>query len=210
MLTDLRRQFPDMPESILRKTDLMFRGVRFTEELRQAVAEGAAENFWPYTKRDAESKLTQIAVPYLFRLEGGTVARVRVDDTSDLTVRRGPEGVAFMLWSDGHPVCPIDFVRAHSWHSFRTSDGLSNYEAGVEQLGDMLVVNVAPGCEYYRAKDENHESMKCAFCAYGRFGPRCSALGQVPGQEAPDPAALPDSTKCFPRRRHPARPATST
>jgi len=37
MLTDLRRQFPDMPGDILRKTDLMFRGVRFTEELRQAV-----------------------------------------------------------------------------------------------------------------------------------------------------------------------------
>ena len=109
MLTDLRRQFPDMPESILRKTDLMFRGVRFTEELREAVAEGAAEYFWPYTKRDAESKLTQIAVPLLFRLEGGTVARVRVDDTSDLTVRRGPEGVAFMLCSDGQSVLSYRF-----------------------------------------------------------------------------------------------------
>jgi hypothetical protein len=190
MLTSLRQRFPDMPASILWKTDLMFRGVRFTEELAQAVAEGAAENYWPYTKRDAESKLIQIPVPYLFRLESGAVARVRVDDTSDLSVRRRPGSKAFMLYSGDQSICPIEFVEQHSWHSFRTSDGLSHNEAGVEQLGDMLVVNVGPGCEYYRVKDENHDSLRCSFCAYGRFGPRSTALGQVPGRPEPDPAAL--------------------
>jgi len=190
MIDNLKAQFRDIPASVLWKTDLLFRGVRYSPELTEAVAGGAAENYWPYTKRDAESRLVQIPVPYLFRLESGSVARVRVDDTSDLAVRRDGSPTGFMLCRGEQPLCPIDFVKAHSWQSFRTSDGLTNYEAGVEQLGDMLVVNVAPGCEYHRAKDERGESMKCAFCAYGRFGPRATALGQVPGRLEPDAQAL--------------------
>src|SRR5579862_8591002 len=122
MLETLRGQFPDMPATILWKTDLMFRGVRYTEELTQAVNEGAALNYWPYTRRDEDMKLIQLPVPYLFRLENGAVARVRVDDTSGLAVRRAPAGAGFMLWNQDQPVCPIQFVTAHSWHSFRTSD----------------------------------------------------------------------------------------
>ena len=75
-------------------------------------------------------------------------------------------------------IAPV--AKWHGWHSFRTSDGMTSHEAGVEQLGDMLVVNMMPGCEYHSAKDEWGRSMKCSFCAYGRFGPRSAALGQVP------------------------------
>src|ERR1022692_3273389 len=180
----------DIPGAVLWKTELMFRGVRYTPELAAAVSEGAAENYWPYTKRDAASHLLQIPVPYLFRLENGSVARVRVDDTSDLAVRRAQRGDGFALCDGDEPLCPIDFVQAHSWQSFRTSDGFSHYEAGVERLGDMLVVNVAPGCEYHRTKNDAGESLKCAFCAYGRFGSRSIVLGQVPGQVSPGAMAL--------------------
>ena len=180
----------DIPGAVLWKTELMFRGVRYTPELAAAVSEGAAENYWPYIKRDAASRLLQIPIPYLFRLENGSVARVRVDDTSDLAVRRAQRGDGFALYDGDGPLYPIDFVQAPSWQSLRTSDGFSYYEAGVEQLGDMLVVNVAPGCEYHGSKNDAGESMKCAFCAHGRFGPRSTALGQVPGQVASGPHAL--------------------
>jgi hypothetical protein len=54
----------------------------------------------------------------------------------------------------------------------------------VEQLGDMLVVNLTPGCEYFMQKKG------CAFCAYGKFSPRTKALGQVPGEIRPNDIAL--------------------
>jgi hypothetical protein len=57
-------------------------------------------------------------------------------------------------------------------------------DAGVEQLGDMLVVNLTPGCEYFMTKSS------CSFCGYGRFTPRTQALGQIPGVIQPASKAL--------------------
>jgi hypothetical protein len=190
MITALRQQFPAVPDPVLWKTELLFRGVRFTEALAEASAEGAAPNFWPYRKRDASGRLQLVPVPYLFELESGAVARVRVDDGSALAVRRDAPGGPFGLWRGDERLCGLDFVRAHAWQGFRTSDGATPFEAGVEQLGDMLVVNVAPGCEYFRVEGEGAGGLRCAFCAYGRFGKRSRALGQVRGRVAVESRTL--------------------
>jgi hypothetical protein len=184
MISALHEKFPTLPASILWKTELLFQGVHYTEELAQASAGGAAPNYWPYRKQGADGRMKIVEVPYLFLLEGGAVARVRVDDRSPMSVKREKEGMAFQLYENGRHLCEVGFVRAHAWQQFRTTDGASHYEAGVEQLGDMLVVNVTPGCEYFM------ERKRCAFCAYGRFNQRSEALGQKPGQLAPNPVAL--------------------
>lgn len=189
MITALRTQFRDVPELVLWKTELLFRGVRFTDVLADAVLEGAAPNFWPYRKPEP-SGWKVIDVPYLFRLEGGAVARVRVDNRSDLEVRREGPGQPFTLWNRDELLCSLDFVRAHTWQGYRTKDGATPQAAGVEQLGDMLVVNVAPGCEYYRAKDGSGHSFRCSFCGYGRFDERTKTMGQMRGQTELDPGLL--------------------
>jgi hypothetical protein len=168
----------------------MFRGVRFTDALAAAVVEGAAPNFWPYRKKDDAGKNVTIPVPYLFRLEGGGVARVRVDDRSAYAVQRQHTGVPFELTHEHDPLCRVEFVSAHPWQDYRTRDGRTPFEAGVEQLGDMLVVNVAPGCEYFRETEDDGRSRRCSFCAYGRFDRRSLTLGQKPGQVELDPAML--------------------
>jgi hypothetical protein len=183
-MAPLNETFPTLPPSILWKTELLFRGVHFTEELAQASAEGAAPNYWPYRKHVADGRVEMVEVPYLFKLEGGAVARVRVDDRSPLSVRRENPGAPFQLFEHDRALCEVGFVKAHAWHKFRTSDGAGNHQAGVEQLGDMLVVNVTPGCEYFT------ERMRCAFCAYGRFSHISKALGQEPGHVAANPMAL--------------------
>jgi len=189
MISALRARFPEIPDPVLWKTELLFRGVRFTQELADAAAEGAAPNFWPYRQRDAAGKVHLVPVPYLFRMEGGAVARVRVDDRSALAVRRA-NGAPFALCEGDEALCSVDFVGAHAWQAFRTRDGASPFAAGVEQLGDMLVVNVAPGCEYFHADGDGGHGLQCAFCGYGRFGKRSLALGQEQGRVAPDPATL--------------------
>ena len=46
----------------------------------------------------------------------------------------------------------------------KTADGLPFAQAGCTTHGDMLVINVAPGCEYFLHKHEG-QSMRCGFCA---------------------------------------------
>lgn len=181
MALDFDRLHTELPNELIWKAELMFSGVRYTDVLTEAVAEGAAKGYWPYRKLGADGGGEFREVPYLFKL-GSAVARVRVHDKGVFEVQRSASGYA--LCRDGQELCPMEFVKAHAWASFRTSDGASYYDAGVEQLGDMLVVNLTPGCEYFMQKKG------CAFCAYGKFSPRTKALGQVPGEIKPNETAL--------------------
>jgi hypothetical protein len=170
-----------LPGPIVWKSELLFRGVKYTPELSEAVAEGAAPGYWPYRKIDPNGTGSFMPVPYLFKL-GQAVARVRVNDGGAYEVRR--KGSSFTLWDDGKELCDVEFVRAHAFQAFRTTDGSKYMDAGVEQLGDMLVVNLTPGCEYFMTKSS------CSFCGYGRFSPRTQALGQIPGVIQPANKAL--------------------
>jgi len=162
-----------LPKQIVWKAELLFTGVKYNPALTEAVAEGAAPNYWPYRKIAADGTGELVPVPYLFKLDEA-VARVRVNDASEYEVRR--EGEGFLLFDgSGAPLCDVEFVREHAGASFRTSDNATYSEAGVEQLGDMLVVNLTPGCEYFMTKSS------CKFCGYGRFNARTQALGQIPG-----------------------------
>jgi hypothetical protein len=55
--------------------------------------------------------------------------------------------------------------------------------------GDMLVINVAPGCEYFLAGAHNGTGMRCTFCTYGAPDARVKVLGQIMGR-----TDLPDAT----------------
>jgi hypothetical protein len=203
----LRERFPHLPEIILWKAELMFGGLRFTEALARAVEDGAAPNFYPYRRKKANGLAESVPVPYLFDLGGKAVARIRVDDRAHLEVRRDDRG-RYTLWgvepsgeagaddgaasdpaagaaSDpdaGRLLTDVSFVRQHTWSAFRTDDGLDAFGAGAEQLGDMIVVNVAPGCEYFTVRGPTGQSQKCTYCAYGRFDKRSNLLGQKQGE----------------------------
>src|SRR5215510_2682316 len=120
-----------VPQSIIWKNDLLFAGVKYTPELTDAVAAGAAPGYWPYRRAKEDGSVQFVPVPYLFKL-GDAVARVRVHDAGLYEVRRAGDGMS--LWNGSTPLCPVEFVQAHSWQSFRTSDGSAYLEAGVEQL----------------------------------------------------------------------------
>jgi hypothetical protein len=65
----------------------------------------------------------------------------------------------------------------------QTSDGMPYARTGVSTHVDMLVINVAPGCEFFLHKHDG-TSMRCSFCAYGAPDQRVAHLGQVTGQVA--------------------------
>ena len=177
-----------LPEPVELKLDLMFEGLRYSDALGRA-AEHSFPNFVPYRfapgERDA-SGTGQARIPYMLLTPGETHCRVKGSASSRFWVDERESG--YELHRDDDPaVLSIDFEPAVAWMSGATRDGLPRSQAGISLHGDMAVINVAPGCEYFLAPKQAGRSMRCTFCTYGAPDERSKQLGQVMGQ-----TALPD------------------
>jgi hypothetical protein len=179
-----------MPKSALTaspalKTELMFEGVRYTSALAEA-AEFALPNFYPYRFRKGEDDPTgtgKATIPYLMSTTDDTLMRIMGNGDSEWSIK-GSTAQGFRLCNDSRQhECDITFEPKCDWMSKQTSDGMPMAQAGVSTHGDMLIINVAPGCEYFLKKHDG-DSMRCTFCAYGAPDARTKHLGQVPGQVA--------------------------
>jgi len=181
-----------LPVSARLKLDLMFEGVRYTDALGRA-AEHSFLNFSPYRFSPGEHDPTgkgRADIPYMLITKGNTHARIRGDGTSPWSVS-GSREAGYELRHDerGDPLA-IDFEPKQDWNTRLTRDGLPGQQAGVSLHGDMAVVNVAPGCDYFGAPKRDGVSMRCTFCTYGAPDARIRPLGQVMGQTAIPEATL--------------------
>jgi hypothetical protein len=167
------------------KVDVMFEGIRYSEALGNAV-EHALPNYYPYRFKLDEPNPTgkpQVAIPYLIRTPDGTMIRVKGNGESDWVVE-GDKAAGYRLRNAtaGDDI-EIRFEPMPEWMRGQTSDGFPMAQAGVSLHSDMMVINVAPGCEYFLHKHDG-ESMRCRFCSYGAPDERTAHLGQVAGQLA--------------------------
>jgi hypothetical protein len=161
----------------------MCEGIRYTDALGRA-AMHSMPNFYPYRFKAGEPDPTGkglATIPYLINTRDGTEIRVLGSGDSPWHVE-GDRERGYLLVDDrsGQSV-PIEFEPLDPWMTQTTADGLPLAKAGLQTHGDMLVINVAPGCEYFLHKHEG-ESMRCAFCAYGAPDERTAHLGQVTGR----------------------------
>jgi hypothetical protein len=173
-----------LPHSVQRKLDLMFEGVRYSEALGIA-AERAFPNYYPYRFLPDEPNPTgrpKVTIPYLMTLADGTLVRIKGDGAAPWVVRGTPETGFRLEHDDGTAQDPIDFEPLPAWMKGTTSDGFPMARAGVSLHGDMMVVNIAPGCEYFVADKQAGVSMRCTFCAYGAPDGRKGDLGQEMGR----------------------------
>jgi hypothetical protein len=165
------------------KVQVMCEGIRYTEALGRA-ATHSMPNFYPYRFKAGEPDPTGkglATIPYLINTRDGTEIRVLGSGDSPWHVEGDREhGYALVDDRSGQSV-PIEFEPLDPWMTQTTADGLPLAKAGLQTHGDMLVINVAPGCEYFLHKHEG-QSMRCAFCAYGAPDERTAHLGQVTGR----------------------------
>jgi hypothetical protein len=173
-----------LPQAARQKLDLLFEGIRFTEALGKA-AEHSFPNYYPYRFQLGENNPTgksKTVIPYLFTTDEGTLVRIKGNGTSSWFVDGSLEtGYRLMNDSNNGGAQNIRFEPLPKWMEQQTSDGFPMARAGVSLHGDMAVVNVAPGCDYFLEK-QNGTSMRCAFCVYGAPDERTAHLGQKPGQ----------------------------
>lgn len=165
------------------KTEIMFEGIRFSSALAEA-AEHSLPNFYPYRFRKGEEDPTgtgKANIPYLMLTGDGTLIRIMGNGDSAWSVQ-GSRDEGYRLQNDrGERIGNITFETQLPWLSKSTSDDFPMNQAGVSTHGDMLIINVAPGCEYFLKKHDGH-AMRCTFCSYGAPDKRTAHLGQVAGQ----------------------------
>lgn len=161
----------------------MFEGVRYSDALAEA-AENALPNFYPYRFKTDEVDPTgtgKATIPYLMSTTDETLMRIMGNGDSKWSVK-GSRAEGYTLCRDGDkPGRDISFEPKRGWMAGKTSDGFPMVQAGVSTHGDMLIINVAPGCEYFLKKQDGN-SMRCTFCSYGAPDERTKHLGQVAGQ----------------------------
>ncbi len=168
-----------LPPSARLKVDLMSEGVRYSEALGEA-GKQALPNYNPYRFQPGEDNPTGKAtarIPYLFVTEDGTLVRVKGNSASSWVVN-GSADDGFRIGRDGEDGLAVRFEPLPAWMTRHTSDGTPMVRCGVSQHGDMLIVNLAPGCQYFLAERQDGVSMRCTFCTYGAPDARLDALGQ--------------------------------
>lgn len=166
------------------KTNVMLDGIRYSEALG-AAAEHSLPNYFPYRFKPGEDDPTgtgKATIPYLINTADETLIRVLGNGDSAWSVT-GNQADGYQLVNDDDPSQSVDigFEPMHGWMQAKTTDDFPIAQAGVSTHGDMMVINVAPGCEYFLNKIDG-KAMRCAFCSYGAPDKRTAHLGQVAGQ----------------------------
>jgi hypothetical protein len=180
-----------LPGSAQLKIELMFDGVRYSDSLGAAAAH-AFPNFYPYRFRPGEPNPTgkdKVPIPYLMTLADETL--IRVKGTADAPWQvAGDADAGYRLCHDDGREMAVDFAPLPDWMRRQTRDGLPMAQAGVSLHGDMAVINVAPGCEYFLSRGDDGDSLRCTFCAYGAPNERVKHYEQRIGDAALAPAAV--------------------
>ena len=168
-----------LPPAATRKIDLMFSGLRYSEALGRAV-DHAFPNYSPYRFREGEESPSgerTARIPYMLVLDDGTHVRIRGNGDSPWFVETDRAGDYVLCHDDGRRIS-VTFEPLPRWMTRKAGDGLPLAQAGVSLHGDMAVINVAPGCQYFLAGKQNGNSMRCTFCTYGAPDARAGRLGQ--------------------------------
>jgi hypothetical protein len=184
VLDRLARDFPNTPEVVRLKAALLFEGVQYDPCLAEA-ASWAFPNFMQHhLPPGAESFRGQrvVDIPYLFRLSDDTQVRLRIKPESPFTVRPDSETKELVIYENGVRVRETSFEMRETWTDVLTADGTPMKATGLSQHGEMLVLNVAPGCEYFVVPTEagsgKTKNLSCSFCLYGLPDKRMEPLGQ--------------------------------
>lgn len=180
-----------LPESARLKLDLMFEGIRYSDALGAAAAY-AWPNYYPYRFSPGEANPTgkdKVPIPYLMNLADGTEVRIKGAGESGWCVNGDRVSGHWLRHDDGRAF-PIVFESLPAWMRGQTSDGFPMAQAGISMHGDMAVINITPGCEYFLTRRADGDSLRCTFCAYGAPNERVKHFEQRIGEPGLSPATV--------------------
>lgn len=171
ILDHLAARFPDSPAHVRLKAALLFAGVRYDAHFADAGL-WAFPSYMPFQLPTGEPSWRgkrSFHVPYLARMADNGQVRLRIKPESPFSIRPEPNRYGFTLYCGDRPVSEMTYEPRLPWADQLTGDGTPMRATGLSQHGDMLVMNVAPGCEFFTVPrtDGTSENLHCKFCLYG-------------------------------------------
>lgn len=176
-LEELSKKFPEIPRSIIIKSDVLREGIKFTPILnkigRWALPQSHAVYEFDHEDHHTaeESSEGWSFIPYSFELGDGTATMVQIDSNSPYEITEEEDG-RYMLYRDGELVEEIFFSPRPEWYSKRTKDEtlMSNisFKTGRCRSFNVMVLNY---CEYFKTDDQ------CKYCSLIPTSDRAKELG---------------------------------
>jgi hypothetical protein len=168
-LEELSQKFPDVPRSIIIKTDVLREGIQFTPVVLE-IGRWALPDYLPWDP-DVLVQYKAVAgdlidecwawMPMTFRFKDGVSTKILGDflrrTVSPYEIRAHAQD-RFFLHRDADPVAEIDFERRPAWISQRSSDGALLGSALYAATPHGLVGFPIKFCSYYKNEDI------CRFC----------------------------------------------
>lgn len=162
-LDELQERFPQIPRSLIVKTDVLREGVRYTPELTK-IGKWALPQIhfifeWDHEDLHRKEDVAEgwITVPQTFCLADGTNVLIKLDSGSPYEIRYDGDG-RHSLCRDGIAVEPAFFTPRPQWFTKRTRDGsLMCKVAGGNGECVFSVLNLS-FCQYFSSNEQ------CRFC----------------------------------------------
>ena len=174
-LEELREKFPEVPRSIVIKTDVLREGVRFTPDILE-IGKWALPEYLPWDP-DVHKQYKNLTddlvgdcwawLPMKFNFANGVSTKIvydfirRTDSPYEIR-RQQPE--TFFLYRDGEPIEEIFFDKRPEWLSRRSPDGRPFAAVFCLASPDSLLGFPIKFCAYYKPEDI------CRFCCLNPAG----------------------------------------
>lgn len=134
-------------------------------------------------KTDSPFVLKQLdgqAYPTFAETEGDLVSSLAwTEQFQEAPLHTQVEGFPYALYEEDRFITTLSFEPKLAWSASLTADGTPFKATGLSQHGDMMVLNPAPGCEYFVAPfGHEKKNLSCQFCLYGLPDQRMTSLGQ--------------------------------
>lgn len=158
---ELKQKFPDTPESVIIKVDVIREGVKFTKDMEIA---GRKNISFPYTK-DGKFSLA----PSYFILDDGTTV-LSIPQTEAPWEYKKVED-EYWLYRDGAPITKVNFQPRPDYITKQTKDGSMMGVLAFQRGDSCLFISPLNFCEYFKKGEE------CKYCAFNPIWENAKFVG---------------------------------
>ena len=171
-LERLCEKYPQIPRSIVLKTDLINRGINVTPDLNRITKDGLPDTVRGFKfHHDVGDDIDLASLPYSFYLQDDTYIKLIMDLDSPYTIRIEPEG-SFVLYRREDPIEEIFFPPKPHWYTKTLSNG-EPLTSILFEVGPCHAVGIIPldYCEYFKGNEQ------CRYCDWNPTFEMAKAAG---------------------------------